>query len=50
MGSVQGILADMTVTGIIKEYGEKKVKTMFLIEEKYTTLAEYLGGRKEVTY
>ena len=49
-GRFDGILAELSVIGVLKEDGEKKAKAMFLIGDEYATLAEYLGWREDVTY
>ena len=42
-GRFDGIMAEMSLVGIIKENDEKKAKAMTLIRDEYATLAEYLG-------
>ena len=49
-GCFDGILAQMSMAGIVTEDAKKKAKAMALIGDEYATLAEYLGWREEVTY
>ena len=48
-GRFDGILAEISLVGIVKEDDENKPKAMALIGDEYAPLAEYLCWREEVT-
>ena len=47
---LDAILAEFEQIGMAKHDREKKARSMYLIGEEYSTMAELLGGNEDVTY